>query len=154
MKLNVLTIPWNIGLMGLGGRWQIACVNKFWIEIKLLHGQGKHSFFECKQSYYCWLILALITCACDACMEKNCSHFNVKVEMQIILLMWFFKPSCSKRVWLKGKQPQGAFILMLMGPPFSKVVTLEWHLNWRKNILFTALLLNYLFMVAKVENLL
>jgi hypothetical protein len=31
-----MIISWNIGLMGLGERWQIACVNMFWKKFKQL----------------------------------------------------------------------------------------------------------------------
>jgi hypothetical protein len=49
--------------------------------------------------------------------------------MEIILLLSLFNPSCNKGVWLNKTQPQGSYVLVLMGPYFSKVTTMKWHLN-------------------------
>jgi hypothetical protein len=63
------------------------------------------------------------------------SHFNVllKVEMQIILVLWLFNPSYSKQIWLKGDNHKVCF----GANAFSKANAFEQNFNLRKNIFLT-----------------
>jgi hypothetical protein len=130
-----VTIPWNIGLMNLGGRWQIACVNMFWKKFKLLLlGQAFLSLnadeviIIVNQS---WLLMHVYVMHAWKIML-------LRVKMQIILLLWLLNPSCSKGFDSRRDSQEANLFWCLWGLPFPRLS--HWsdrHFNWRRNMFLT-----------------
>jgi hypothetical protein len=112
-----MSIPWNICLTGLGGRWQIACVNMFWKKIKLLLlGQVFLSLNADEVTIVnnqSWLLVHVYVMHAWKVML-------LKVEMQIILLLWLFNPSCSKGVDSRRDSQKANLFWCLWGLPFPR----------------------------------